>query len=146
MRFLPAARIIILDADARHRDVVCKGLGELGLLQILAAGTLPDARAIANERAADLIIVDGRGFDDLAREQGKKVLPNPLLGDSTPGILLSADTSRVIVHEAHNAGYRAVVGLPVSPRLLYRRIGSILQRARRIHRQSGASAISAPER
>jgi DNA-binding response OmpR family regulator len=146
MRFLPAARIVILDADARHRDAICKGLGELGLLQILAAGTLPDARAIAQERAADLVIVDGRGFEDLAREQGRKVLPNPLVGDGTPGILLSADISRAMVHEAHNAGYRAVVALPVSSRLLYRRIGSILQRARRIHRQSGATDLGATER
>jgi DNA-binding response OmpR family regulator len=146
MRFLPAARIVILDADARHRDAVCRGLGELGLLQVLAAGTLPDARAMAQERAVDLIIVDGRGFEDLTREQGRKVLPNPLLGDGTPGILLSADTSRAMVHEAHNAGYRVVVALPVSPRLLYRRIGSILQRARRIHRQGSTSAFGAPER
>jgi DNA-binding response OmpR family regulator len=145
MRFLPAARIVMLDADARHRDAVCKGLGELGLLQVLAAGTLPDVKSMAVERAVDLIIVDGRGFEDLAREQGKRVLSNPLIGDGTPGILLSADTSRVMVHEAHNAGYRAVVELPFSPRLLYRRIGSILQRARRIHRQGGASVLGAPE-
>ncbi|HWJ99408.1 MAG TPA: hypothetical protein VNR41_01740 [Xanthobacteraceae bacterium] len=145
MRFLPAARIVMLDADARHRDAVCKGLGELGLLQVLAAGTLPDVKSMAVERAVDLIIVDGRGFEDLAREQGKRVLSNPLIGDGTPGILLSADTSRVMVHEAHNAGYRAVVALPFSPRLLYRRIGSILQRARRIHRQGGASVLGAPE-
>lgn len=146
MRFLPAARIMVLDADARHRDAVCKGLRELGLLQVLAAGTLPDVKAIAQERAPVLIIVDGRGFEDLAREQGRRVLPNPLIGDGTPGILLSADTSRVMVQEIHNAGYRAVVALPVSPRLLYRRIGSILQRARRIHRQGGASALSEPRR
>lgn len=146
MRFLPAARIVVLDADARHRDAVCKGLGELGLLQVLAAGTLPDVKSIAQERAVDLVVVDGRGFEDLAREQGRKVLPNPLIGDGTPGILLSGDTSRVTTHEAHNAGYRAVMALPVSPRLLYRRIGSILQRARRIHRQGGASAFGAPER
>ena len=146
MRFLPAARIMVLDADARHRDAVCKGLRELGLLQVLAAGTLPDVKAMAQERAPDLVIVDGRGFEDLAREQGKRVLPNPLIGDGTPGILLAADTSRVMVHEAHNAGYRTVVALPVSPRLLYRRIGSILQRARRIHRQGGASALSEPRR
>lgn len=145
MRFLPAARIVVLDADARHRDVICKGLGELGLLQILAAGTLPDAKAFAHERTADLVIVDARGFEDLAREQGKKVLPNPLLADGTPGILLAADTSRATVHEAHNAGYRAVVALPVTPRLLYRRIGSILQRARRIHRQSGAPGLDVSE-
>ena len=70
MRFLPAARIMVLDADARHRDAVCKGLRELGLLQVLAAGTLPDVKAMAQERAPDLVIVDGRGFDGKQAGEG----------------------------------------------------------------------------
>ena len=40
MRFLPAARIVVLDADARHRENLCAGLSELGLVQVLPAGTL----------------------------------------------------------------------------------------------------------
>jgi DNA-binding response OmpR family regulator len=143
MRFLPAARIVLLDADARHREQVCADLGELGLIQVLAAGTLPDAQAFAQERPVDLVVVDARGFSDLAKAQGRKILPNPFIGEGTPGILLSADTSRATVQEAHAAGYRAVVALPVSPRLLYRRIGSILQKTRRSHRQGGAQ-LGAP--
>jgi DNA-binding response OmpR family regulator len=140
MRFLPAARIVVLDADARHRETICSALGELGLIQILAAGTLPDAQTFARERPVELVVVDMRGFEALVKEQGKTVLPNPFIADGTPGILLSADTSRALVHEAHAAGYRAVVALPVSPRLLYRRIGSILQKTRRSHRESSLSS------
>lgn len=143
MRFLPAARIVVLDADARHREQVCTALSELGLIQVLAAGTLPDAKAFARERPVELVVVDMRGFEDLAREQGKKVLPNPFAEDGTPGILLSGDMSRALVQQAHAAGYRAVVGLPVTPRLLYRRIGSILQKTRRSHRQGGVSQAAA---
>jgi DNA-binding NtrC family response regulator len=143
MRFLPAARIVVLDADARHRENLCAGLSELGLIQVLPAGTLPDAKAFANERPVDLVVVDMRGFDDLAKAQGKKVLPNPFIDDGTPGILLSSDTSRAMVQQAHAGGYRAVVALPVSPRLLYRRIGSILQKNRRSHRQGAAHDLSA---
>jgi DNA-binding NtrC family response regulator len=133
----------VLDADARHRENLCAGLSELGLVQVLPAGTLPDAKAFARERAVDLVVVDMRGFDDLAKEQGKKVLPNPFIGDGTPGILLSSDTSRAMVQQAHAGGYRAVVALPVSVRQLYRRIGSILQKPRRSHRRGGAHDLSA---
>jgi DNA-binding response OmpR family regulator len=143
MRFLPAARIVVLDADARHRENICSGLSELGLIQVLAAGTLPDAKALARERPVDLAIVDTRGFQDLAREQGKKILPNPFIADGTPGILLASDTSRAMVQEAHAGGYRAIVALPVAPRLLYRRIGSILQKARRSHRQGASHDLGA---
>jgi DNA-binding response OmpR family regulator len=143
MRFLPAARIVVLDADARHREDICAGLSDLGLIQVLAAGTLPDAKAFAHERPIDLAVVDMRGFQDLAREQGKKILPNPFIAEGTPVILLASDTSRAMVHEAHAAGYRAVVSLPVSARLLYRRIGSILQKTRRSHRRGGAHDLSA---
>ena len=137
MRFLPAARIVVLDADARHRAMICGALTELGLVQVLPAATLPDAKALAAERPVELGVVDMRGFEALARESGRKILPNPFSADGTPAILLSEDTSRAMIHEAHAAGYRAVVGLPVMPRLLYRRIGSMLQKVRRSNRLSG---------
>jgi hypothetical protein len=81
MRFLPAARIVILDADRDHRAFICNSLGELGLLQILPAATLPEAREIADKQPADLCVgarsrrgkkgdcqpfSAGRNLDDLA--------------------------------------------------------------------------------
>lgn len=140
MRFLPAARIVILDADRDHRAFVCTSLGELGLLQVFPAATLPEAREIANKQPADLCVVDPRGFEALANAEGKQVIANPFRQDGTSAVLLSADTSRAMIAAAAEAGYRAVVGLPVVPRLLYRRIGSILQKARRVGRFASEQA------
>ena len=143
MRFLPAARIVILDADREHRAFICASLRELGLLQVLPAATLPEAREIADKQPADLCVVDPRGFEALARAEGKKVIVNPFRQDGTAAILLYIDTSRAMTAVAAEAGYRAVVGLPVLPRLLYRRIGSILQKTRRAGRSASEEAETA---
>jgi two-component system, OmpR family, response regulator len=143
MRFLPAARIVILDADREHRAFLCASLRELGLLQVLPAATLPEAREIADKQPADLCVVDPRGFEALARAEGKKVIVNPFRQDGTAAILLYIDTSRAMTAVAAEAGYRAVVGLPVLPRLLYRRIGSILQKTRRAGRSASEKAETA---
>ena len=140
MRFLPAARIVILDADRDHRAFICNSLGELGLLQVLPAATLVEAREIADTQLADLCIVDPRGFEALARAEGKKIIANPFRQNGTAAVLLSTDTSRAMTVAAAEAGYRAVVGLPVVPRLLYRRIGSILQKTRRAGRFASEEA------
>jgi len=150
MRFLPAARIVVLDADRDHRAFICASLGELGLLQVLPAATLPEAREIADKQPADLCVVDPRGFEALAKAAAKKVIANPFRQDGTSAVLLSADTSPAMIAAAAEAGYRAVVGLPVVPRLLYRRIGSILQKARRAGRfasgeRTGPSAAGLSE-
>lgn len=134
MRFLPAARIVILDADRDHRAFICTALGELGLLQVFPAATLPQAREIADQQPADLCVVDPRGFEAVAKAEGKKVIGNPFRRDGTAAVLLSADTSHAMIAAAAEGGYDAVIGLPVVPRLLYRRIGSILQKARRAGR------------
>ena len=143
MRFLPAARIVILDADRDHRAFICNSLGELGLLQVLPAATLAEAREIADTQPADLCIVDPRGFEALARAEGKKIIANPFRQNGTSAILLSADTSRAMIAVAAEAGYRAIVELPLVPRLLYRRIGSILQKTRRAGRFVSGEARAA---
>lgn len=134
MRFLPAARIVILDTDRDHRTFICAALGELGLLQVLPAATLPEAREIVDQQPIDLCIVDPRGFEALANAEEKKMIANPFRRDGTAAVLLSAETSRATIAAATEAGYCAVIGVPVVPRLLYRRIGSILQKARRAGR------------
>jgi len=143
MRFLPAARIIILDADRDHRAFICASLNDLGLLQVLPAATLPEAREIANKQPADLCVVDPCGFEALARAEGKKFIANPFRQDGTAAILLNIDTSHAMTAVAMEAGYRAVVALPVLPRLLYRRIGSILQKTRRAGRSASEEAGAA---
>src|SRR5229473_1683667 len=105
MRFLPAARIVVLDADRGHRAFICASLGELGLQQVVAAATLPEAREIADKQPADLCVVDPRGFEALARAEGKMVIANPFRQNGTAAILLNADTSRAMTAIATASGY-----------------------------------------
>jgi hypothetical protein len=70
-------------------------------------------------------------------------LPNPFEASGTPAILIAEDTVRATLKTAASAGYHVVLGLPVVPRLLYRRIGSILQKARRTGRQMSPALAAA---
>jgi DNA-binding NtrC family response regulator len=129
MRFLPNARIVVVDGDARRRSLLCAELADLGLAQVVPAGSVKEARRLAADRPFDLCIVDARA---LGSGSQTKVFPSPFQ-DGTPAILIAADVS-VSQDVATAAGYRAVIGSPVTPRLLYRRMGSILQKARRAAR------------
>ncbi len=126
MRFLPNARIVVIDGDARRRALLCAELADLGLAQVVPAGSVKDARRLAADRPFDLCVVDPRA---LGSGSETKVFPSPFQ-DGTPAILLAADASVASQEAATAAGYRAVIGLPVAPRLLYRRMGSVLQKAR----------------
>jgi hypothetical protein len=61
----------------------------------------------------------------------KKILPNPFIHDGTPGILVAADISRSASREV---GYFIALSQSATPRLLYRHIGSVLQKVRRFER------------
>lgn len=73
MRFLPTARIVVLDANAEHRSTICKSLAELGLIQLLQAATLKEARQMAQERPVDLCVVHAHGFEARTKEDGNKI-------------------------------------------------------------------------
>lgn len=100
----------------------------------MPAGGTREARQLAAERPIDLCVVDPRA---IGSETRTKVFPSPFDDGATPAILIAADTSVATLEAAAAAGYRAVIGSPVVPRLLYRRIGSILQKARRTARNAG---------
>jgi DNA-binding NtrC family response regulator len=133
MRFLPNARIVVLDGDPHRRALACAELAELGLTRVVPAGTVKEARQLAAKEQFDLCVVDPRA---LGPDSRTKVFPNPFHDGATPAILLTDDTSVATLRGAAAAGYRAVIGLPVVPRLLYRHIGSILQKARRTARNA----------
>lgn len=132
MRFLPNARIVVLDGDTRRRALIGAELAELGLTQVVPAASVKEARRLAAELPFDLCVVDPRALD---RDTRTNVFPNPFRG--TPAILLAGDAAAATPEAAAAAGYCAVIGLPVAARLLYRGIGSILQKARRTARGGG---------
>ena len=137
MRIFATARVAVLDADADRRARICKALSDFGMLKLLPVGTADEARELIKGAPVDLCIVDGTGFG--------AVLPrNPFDPARTPAILIDAEPTRAIVTDAIASGYRLVMPAPVVPRILYRRIGSILQKVRRAGRAQAPELTPSP--
>lgn len=100
--------------------------------QVLPVDSPEEAQGLAAVAPIDLCILDVRGF--AGSEGSPKILANPFIASRTPGILIAAEANRESIRLATRSGYKAVIAAPVAPRFLYRRIGSILQRARRAGR------------
>jgi DNA-binding response OmpR family regulator len=131
MRGLSLARIVVVAADPAHRNFLCAALATLGLRRVTPASGLDEARRV--DASPDLCVVDPRQLVSAT----PRIPNNPFDPARTPGILLASDPSHDTVKVAVASGYSAVVGVPVAPRLLYRRIGSILQKVRRAERRYG---------
>jgi DNA-binding response OmpR family regulator len=130
MRALSSARVVVLDADPDHRSSLCSALVALGVTHVLPVGSVDEVRAL--DPAPHICVVDARGLP-----VGQRVPRNPFDPARTPGILIVAETSSEILKAAVASGFSAVLAAPVAPRLLYRRIGSVLQKARRVGRRGG---------
>lgn len=139
MRVFASARIAVLDADPVDNASLCQALSELGMLQLLPVSTVDDARMLAKGAPVDLCVVVAAGLERKEDAGIGSFPPNPFDPARTPGILISSDLTRQAVRTAMALGYRVVIPAPVAPRILYRRIGSILQKVRR------AGRIQAPE-
>ena len=137
MRALSSARVVVLDADPDHRKFLCAALASLGVTQVLPAGSVDEVRAI--DPAPDICVVDARRLPG-----GQRVPRNPFDPARTPGILIIAEMSGETLKTAAASGFSAVLGAPFSPRLLYRRIGSVLQKARRIGRRGDLGMTARP--
>ena len=142
MRFLPSARIVVFAADPDHLAFLCSALSALGLSRVLPAASLSDARRLESEGRVDLCVVDERGLAGTTANSQQHLVSNPFEASRTPAILIAEDTSVTRLQAATAAGYCAVLGVPVVPRLLYRRIGSILQKTRRADPGSNLAVIA----
>ncbi len=121
MRIFSSARIAVIDADSERRAALCSALAGLGLAKILSASSFEQARDLDDQAPLDICVVQVAGQ------------PYPFDPARTPAILLSSDFSGDLGRKAAQ-GYRAVLPASAPPRLIYRRIGSILQKMRRVNR------------
>jgi CheY-like chemotaxis protein len=133
MRLLTSARIVVVDGDPDHRAQLCAALASVGLTEVHAAANPEEARQLG-AAGVDLCILDTRRLPRPVADFASYVAPNPFASAGVPGLLIAGDAGRETRRAALAAGYAVVLAPPVAPRLFYRRIGSILQRARRAGR------------
>jgi hypothetical protein len=144
MRIFASAWIAVLDADPDRNASLCKALSELGMLRLFPVSSVEDARMLGKGPPIDLCVVVASGFERKTDAGIGSIPPNPFDPARTPGILVSTDLTRQTVKTAMSSGYRIVIPAPVAPRLLYRRIGSILQKVRRAGRTQAPELTPSP--
>ncbi|MBB6306356.1 response regulator transcription factor [Xanthobacter tagetidis] len=129
MKVLPTARILLVDSDAERRQATRQALTAFGVGAVVEASSFEEIQPPAGTGMIDVLVVQ---VDD-----ADKVPENPFRdGGSVPAILILEVAATMVARSAGRAGYDAGLAAPLQPRLLYRRIGSVLQRARRAARPS----------
>ncbi len=131
MRIFSSARVAVIDADAIRRTALCAAMAEFGLLQLLPAADFDEAREHFARAPLDLCVVHAPAGG------GTPFPPYPFDPARTPAILIAHLTAGETIRMALAHGYRVVLPAPAAPRIVYRRIGSILQKVRRANRVKG---------
>lgn len=135
MKVLPTARILIIDADAERRQTTRAGLTAFGVGAVTEATSIEEAQGLP--RQFDVVVVQAASADQVPDHPFKDT------GDAIPAVVVTEGAPHVLARVASRCGYDAAVGMPLLPRLLYRRIGSVLQRTRRAQRPGSLPAESA---
>ena len=130
MKVLPTARILIIDADADRRQTTRDGLTALGVGAVTEVSSVAEAKDLP--RQFDVLVVQASPSEEVPDHPFKDT------GDAIPAVVVTEGVPHVLARTASRCGYDAAVGMPLLPRLLYRRIGSVLQRARRMQRPASA--------
>jgi CheY-like chemotaxis protein len=140
MKLILSAHVLVVDHDQDTRHDTAEALRTLGIQRVTEVGSLEGADAVLGAGRVDVTVVAG-DQPDAIRSLGhpRPVPPAPGNEFKVPSILLLTAPARSDVRAANAAGYEAVVPLPLVARTLYRRIGSLMQRARR-HERARAPA------
>lgn len=131
MKVLPTARILIIDSDSDRRQTTRAGLSALGVGAVTEVASVSEALALP--RAFDVVVVQVGSVDNVPDHPFRDA------EESLPAVIVAEGSTLQLTRVAGRCGYDAAVGMPLLPRLLYRRIGSVLQRARRAQRPLAAA-------
>jgi DNA-binding response OmpR family regulator len=133
MRIFSSARVAVVDPNAARRTALCAAMTEFGLLQLLPVADFDEAKQLAARAPLDLCVVHTPD----AAAHGAPFLAYPFDPARTPAILIAALKPGETIRMALAHGYRVVLPAPAMPRIVYRRIGSVLQKVRRANRAKG---------
>ncbi|QCI66504.1 hypothetical protein [Phreatobacter stygius] len=110
----------------------------------VVASAVDLAGRIAGGKVDVLVVYDQDLPASFARsELGTARPPADALGSAIPCLLLTSTQAFASNHAAQAAGFAAVLGATVPARVLYRRVGALLQRVRRLGRERDAAQRAA---
>ncbi|WP_439573096.1 hypothetical protein [Phreatobacter sp.] len=137
---LQDARIVLLRLDGAEAEQAAKALQEFGLSNVVALSNPSELSVHIQDGRVDVIVL---ADTDLPEEwhspAGLARPPAAAVDAGIPCLLLLSGVTRAAANAAHAAGFSAVMAADSAPRVIYRRLGALLQRARRVGRTRDAA-------
>ena len=144
-KVIHAAEVLVIQPDSDVATTWREALLDFGMNGVSTVADIPGAlEQIRSNPPAGIVVAlpsQAEAHDFMARlsagESGDM--------EHVPVVLVIPQPTRSAVVAAANAGFDAVLPYPLPPRLIYRRMGSLMQKARRVARQRQAPHLSVVE-
>ncbi|MBO0346106.1 response regulator [Roseibium sp. CAU 1637] len=134
---------LVVEDNAHMRAILRSILSGFGVRQIFEASEGTDGLELAIDRQPDVILCDwamhpvsGREFIQFLRAERDLTL------STIPIIVISANSRKTTILEARKMGIHGFIAKPVSPIILYQRIGGVLDNQAAHGRTKGVSRTS----
>lgn len=140
------ARVVVLRLDGVDPADAAQSLKDLGIVHAVGLADVGSLSVHIEGGKVDVLVVSSPPSAGIVQPSVLPLPPQPpeaALKAGIPCLLLLPGTSRSAARMALAAGYAAVMSVDAAPRQVYRRIGALMQRVRRIGR-AHASVRGAP--
>jgi DNA-binding NtrC family response regulator len=139
VKFIQTTRVIVLRGNAESETDLVAGLKAWRIFQVDAVDNVSALEARLSAENFDVLMVDLRQLSGFERAGSSNMPPFPQVQDATDmaRIVILSTGRRSDIRLATKAGYDVVLIPPVSPRLVYRHIATVMQKRRRKARRSG---------
>lgn len=121
--------ILILRASMPEEDGLAFSLRDFGMARVETIISLADLEAMAAKAPLGAVIVIDADLPSGMRRDAYGLPIAPIR--TSPCLLLIARPTRGVMRAARASGFAAVLAEEVAPRVVYRRLGGLLQRHRR---------------
>jgi DNA-binding response OmpR family regulator len=136
------AGILIVQPDDAVASAWREALVDFGMAGVRTVASIEEAIETIIARPPSAIVVALEAVADSHRLMNRLMARQAGGLSDVPIVLVTPQPTRAIVIAAANAGFDAVLPYPLHPRLIYRRMGSLMQKARRSARKRGGPLIA----
>jgi CheY-like chemotaxis protein len=129
-KVIQLADVLLVHSDKEVAEFWRESLLDFGMTKVRHASGILDALEIARESPPSGIVIALPVLADAFALMGALSQDETSDLREVPILLVASQPSRAALLTATHAGFDAVLTEPVSPRQIYRRVGSMIQRAR----------------